>query len=37
MNTIYILYDQNKSQEIKPNENIEIQNGLRFNAVLKPV
>jgi hypothetical protein len=32
---IYLVYDQNKSQD-KPNEDIEIQNGLRFNAVLKP-
>ena len=33
---LYLVYEQNKSEEIKPNENIEIQNGLRFNAVLKP-
>ncbi|HYZ95105.1 MAG TPA: multiubiquitin domain-containing protein [Nitrososphaeraceae archaeon] len=33
---LYLVYDQYKSKEIKSNENIEIQNGLRFNAVLKP-
>jgi hypothetical protein len=33
---LYLIYDQNKSQEIKPNENVEIQNGLKFNAILKP-
>ena len=33
---LYLVYDQNKSEEIKPNENIKIQNGLRFNVVLKP-
>jgi hypothetical protein len=32
---LYIIHGQNKAQEIKPTDNIEIQNGLRFNAVLK--
>jgi hypothetical protein len=33
---IYIVSKQNKSKEIKPEEHVEIQNGLRFNAILKP-
>jgi hypothetical protein len=33
---LYYISDKNKSKEIKPNEHVEIQNGLRFNAVLKP-
>jgi hypothetical protein len=33
---LYHVSDKNKSKEIKPNEHVEIQNGLRFNVVLKP-
>jgi hypothetical protein len=33
---IYIVSEENKSKEIKPEERVEIQNGLRFNVILKP-
>jgi Multiubiquitin len=33
---LYIISEENKSKEIKPEERVEIQNGLRFNAILKP-